>query len=171
MTRNETADVTALRDEDANRFSTHLVGRISAIDADGCALVEFEGCHGVPVAARSIIDAPARAGEHPDAIVGAPVLLVFEGGEPTRPIIVGVVRDRLRPEPSRPELKLDLDQNRDVVVDGQRLVFDAQQEVLLRCGKSTISMQRDGKVLIRGSHLVSRASGRNRIKGGSINLN
>ena len=171
MARTKGADVDSIHEKDVVKFSSHQVGHIAAIDDEGRALVQFEGCHGVPVVARSIVDAPARAGEHPDAIIGAAVLLVFEDGQATRPIIVGLVRDQLRPEPTRPELRLDLDENRDVIVDGQRLVFDAKQEVLLRCGKSTISLQRDGKVLIRGSHLVSRASGQNRIKGGNINLN
>jgi hypothetical protein len=171
MAKTSTAEVKALRTEDASAFSTHLTGKIAGLDEAGRALVTFEGCHDVPVLAQSTVDAPAPAGEHPDALIGARVLLVFESGEPTRPIIVGILRDQLRPEARRPELRLDMDANRDVVVDGQRLVFDAREEVLLRCGKSTISLQRDGKVLIRGSHLVSRASGPNRIKGGNINLN
>ena len=152
-------------------FSQPVVGAIESIDEDGRASVSFPGNHGVHVPARSAIDAPARAGEHPDALVGAPVLLSFEEADPNRPIIIGVVRDTLRPEPARPEVRLEMGQDRDVVVDGQRLVFDAKHEVVLRCGKSTIVMQRDGKVLIRGTNLVSRSSGPNRIKGGSINLN
>jgi hypothetical protein len=163
--------ISAICSEEQADFSTHRVGEIIAIDEEGCAHVSFPGNHGVPVRARSVVDAPARAGEHPDALVGAPVLLVFESGDPNRPIIVGLLREELRPEPSRPEVSLDLGKNRDVVIDGQRLVFDAKREVLLRCGKSTILLQRDGKVLIRGTHLVSRASGPNRIKGGSISLN
>lgn len=165
------SQVSAIRAEEQTGFSTHRVGEIVAVDEEGCAHVTFPGNHGVPVRARSVVDAPARAGEHPDALVGAPVLLVFENGDPNLPIIAGLVREELRPEPVRPEVSLDLGKNRDVVVDGQRLVFDAKQEVLLRCGKSTILLQRDGKVLIRGTHLVSRASGPNRIKGGSISLN
>lgn len=170
MAKNE-AEVSAIRAEERADFSTHRVGEIAAIDDEGHAEVTFPGNHGVPVRARSVVDAPARAGEHSQALVGAPVLLVFENGDPNRPIIVGLVREELRPEPVRPEVRLDLGKNRDVVVDGQRLVFDAKREVLLRCGKSTVLLQRDGKVLIRGTHLVSRASGPNRIKGGSISLN
>ncbi len=152
-------------------FSTHRVGKIAAIDDTGQASVIFPGSHGVAVAARSLLDAAAPAGEHPDALVGAPVLLVFEEGDPRRPIVVGLLRDELRPAARRPELSLDLGKAHDVVIDGERLVFDAKQEVLLRCGKSTLLLRRDGKVLIRGTHVVSRASGPNRIKGGSVSLN
>jgi hypothetical protein len=165
------AKVRAIRKEERADFSKHSVGAIAAIDEKGRAQVSFPGNHGVPVRARSVLDTPARAGEHPQALVGAPVLLVFEQGDPNRPIIVGLLREELRPEPVRSEVSLDLGEERDVVVDGQRLVFEGKQEVLLRCGKSSVLLRRDGKVLIRGSHLVSRASGTNKIKGGSISLN
>ena len=51
------------------------------------------------------------------------------------------------------------------------VITDASQEVLLRCGKSSIELCRDGKILIRGSHVVTRSSGPNKIKGASISLN
>jgi hypothetical protein len=110
-------------------------------------------------------------GESPRDLIGAPVLLFFENGDRSLPIVVGMIREALRPEPAVPEFKLEVGKNRDVLVDGRRLVLDAQQEILLRCGKSTILLQRDGKVVIRGAHLVSRSSGPNKIKGGSISLN
>ena len=147
------------------------VGKIVEIDTEGRAYVRFPGSPRTAVLARSALDASARVGDSPQQLIGGPVLLVFENGDPSLPIIVGLIRDTLRPEPALPEFKLDVGRNRDVLVDGRRLVLDAQQEILLRCGKSTILLQRDGKVLIRGAHLVSRSSGPNKIKGGSISLN
>lgn len=169
--KKESAEPTRLHGEKLADFSGHRMGRIVELSGEGHALVIFPGNHGVPVRARSVLDAPPRAGEHPAALVGASVLLLFEDADPARPVIVGLVRDTLRPEPGCPEVALDLGNERDVVVDGQRLVFDAKREILLRCGKSSVLLRRDGKVLIRGEHLVSRASGPNKIKGGSISLN
>jgi hypothetical protein len=169
--KRKSAEVHALRRDESQDFSAPLVGEIVRIDEAGCAHVSFPGSFGVAVPARSLVDAPARAGEAPEDSVGRPVLLVFEQADPHRPIIVGLLRAPLRPEAVRPELRLDLGQQRDVVVDGERLVFDARQEVLLRCGKSSLLLRPDGKVLIRGTHVVSRSSGPNRIKGGSISLN
>ena len=146
------------------------IGEIVEIDSEGRAHVRFPESAGAVVVARSVLDAAASAG-HPEPLVGASVLLVLENGDASLPIVVGVIRAALRPEAALPEFKLDVGTNRDVLVDGHRLVFDAKQEILLRCGKSTILLQRDGKVLIRGAHLVSRSSGPNKIKGGSISLN
>jgi hypothetical protein len=158
------ADATA-----AHRGST--VGKIVSVDEDGRASVVFPSSNGVAVQARSVISSPLRAGEHVEDLVGAEVLLAFENEDPRLPVILGRLGDRVCPEAQRPEVELDLEGDRDVVVDGQRLVFDAKQEILLRCGKSTLVLCRDGRVLVRGTHLVSRASGTNKIKGGAISLN
>jgi len=147
------------------------VGRIADVDEDGRPLVTFPGNQGEPVLARSTLDAPARAGEDPERLRDEPVLLVFENGDPGLPIIVGLVRQTLRPDPVRPEMELDVGASRDVVVDGHRLVLEGKREILFRCGKSSMLLRPDGKVLIRGTHLVSRASGPNKIRGGSVDIN
>lgn len=92
--------------------------------------------------------------------VGAEVALLFEGGDPRRPVIVGRL---LRPEPASPPVTVER--------DGERLELTAEREIVLRCGEASITLTRAGKVLIRGTHLLSRSSGANRIKGASVQLN
>lgn len=153
-------------------FSTPRVGRIARIDEHNQAWVDFPGNpSGRPVLARSTLDAAAPPTAAADALVGAEVLLTFEAGDPTLPIVTGVVRARLQPQPVVPALTLDPGALKDVLVDGRQLVFSAQQQILLRCGKSSVLLRRDGKVVIRGSHLLSRSSGANKIKGATIDLN
>ena len=118
-----------------------------------------------------MVDAPAPPGQGPEDLVGRQVLLAFDAGDESRPIIVGFVRDSLFPESTREEVRLDLGADRDVRIDGRRIAFEAQEEVVLRCGKSTIWMRRDGKVVVRGSDVLTRSSGSNRVKGASIQLN
>ena len=60
---------------------------------------------------------------------------------------------------------------RDITVDGERIVFDAKKEIELRCGKSSLIMKNDGKIVIKGTQLVSRASGVNKIKGAAVKIN
>ena len=43
--------------------------------------------------------------------------------------------------------------------------------MVLRCGKASITLTKAGKVLIEGSYVLSRSTGVNRIKGGSVQLN
>ncbi len=56
-------------------------------------------------------------------------------------------------------------------LDGERLVLCAERELVLACGKATITLTRAGKVILAGTYLVSRSSGVNRIKGGSVQIN
>jgi len=156
----------------ATSDSSHRLefGEILAIDDDGRARVRVAGGADVAVA-RSALGEAARVGDGNQDLVGASVLVLLENDDPALPIIVGVVRERVRPDPQVAQVELDLGANRDVLVDGRRVVLDAQQEIVLRCGKSTIVLQRDGKVLVRGAHVVSRSSGPNKIKGSSISLN
>jgi hypothetical protein len=59
----------------------------------------------------------------------------------------------------------------DVDVDGERLVVTAKEQLVLRCGRASITLTRAGKVLIQGAYISSRSTGANRIKGGSVQLN
>ncbi len=165
------AKIRAIPFEDPTEAVDTVVGEIVAIDESGRASVTFPGRRGRPVPARSVVDAPAPPGQGPEDLVGRQVLLTFDAGDESRPIIVGFVRDSLFPESTREEVRLDLGADRDVRIDGRRIAFEAQEEVVLRCGKSTIWMRRDGKVVVRGSDVLTRSSGSNRVKGASIQLN
>jgi hypothetical protein len=56
-------------------------------------------------------------------------------------------------------------------VDGRTVALTGEEEVVLRCGKASITLTREGKVLIRGEYLLSRSTGVNRIKGGAVQIN
>lgn len=53
----------------------------------------------------------------------------------------------------------------------REIVIEAGDELTLRCGEASIRITRDGRVVIRGEHILSRARGTNRIKGGSVAIN
>jgi hypothetical protein len=53
----------------------------------------------------------------------------------------------------------------------RRIVIEAGEELTLQCGEASIRITRDGKVMIRGEHILSRAKGTQRIKGGSVAIN
>jgi len=55
--------------------------------------------------------------------------------------------------------------------DRDRVEIEAGSELVLKCGCGSVTMRKDGKVLTRGTDIVSRASRRNRIKGGSVEIN
>ena len=108
--------------------------------------------------AKSLVDLCA---DH----IGGSVALTFADGDPSRPIILGLVRERfgktLEGSPGHVEVE----------ADGDRLIVTAQEQIVLRCGLASITLTSAGKVLIEGAHVVSRSSGAQRIKGGSVQIN
>ena len=135
-----------------------VVGELLALADDGMTpLVGFAGQPGTAaLRARSTVDLHA-------AHIGASVVLLFEAGDPARPIVTGVLRRAPRDGSARGPLVIE--------VDGERLVVDAREQLVLRCGKARITLTSAGKVLIEGSYISSRSTGVNRIKGGSVQLN
>jgi len=130
------------------------VGRIVSIDAQGIATVDFPGNPGAPCRARTVITldrAQAR---------DAAVLLLFENGDPASPVIAGLVRDDL--VPARRE---------EAVIDGDRVTLRADREIALVCGDSSITLKKDGKIVIKGANLLSRSSGANKIRGAVVDIN
>lgn len=59
----------------------------------------------------------------------------------------------------------------EVEADGEKLVLEARREVTLRCGKASIHLTADGRVTIRGTQVLSRSDGPNRVQGASVQLN
>jgi hypothetical protein len=135
------------------RLPSVLVGRIVSVRDSSEPLVDFPGNTSRQlVPARSLV--PITNTE-----AGREVALSFEEGDWSRPIIVGLLQS-IPPATSRT-----------VKVDDEVLVLNARKEVVLQCGKASITLTSAGKVLIRGAYLLSRSSGVNRIKGGSVQIN
>ena len=137
-----------------------VIGELIAVkDAGSVPLVLYSGQHGTAgVAARSIIDLHA-------AHIGAKVVLMFESGDIDKPIVMGLLRTG--DGWPAPELAGRVEAD----VDGERLVVSAREQLVLRCGKASVTLTKAGKVLIQGTYLLSCSSGVNRIKGASVQVN
>jgi uncharacterized protein (DUF2345 family) len=56
-------------------------------------------------------------------------------------------------------------------VDGSRVRITAKDEVVIQCGKASITMRRNGRIVIRGTHVETASTGTNRIKGSQVRVN
>ena len=141
------------------RISGIVIGRV-ADSGDGAApTVEYDG--NPSDAAGNAVSTVAVT---PDD-VGREVALAFQDGDPAKPVILGFIHQSAGTREREPEPELD------ARVDGERITFTAKKEIVLSCGKASITLTRARKVLIRGAYLLSRSSGVNRIKGGSVQIN
>lgn len=153
LTRSRSKPVRAHAPRRSPGLSPARVGRVVAATPDGAPLVRYR--NGKPVAAR----VAAPFGGPIEAAVGRDAVLVFEDGDPARPIVIGWIDS----EPRAPF--------RDLRVDGRRLRVEAEQELVLRCGDASITLTADGRVLIRGRGVLSHAKELNRIRGGQVKIN
>jgi hypothetical protein len=97
--------------------------------------------------------------------LGREVLVVFADGDPGKPVIVGMMENIL-------EDLISLDPPpMEIPSDGERVVIRADREILLTCGDGSLSMKKDGRIVIRGTDIVSRASNSNKIKGSHVDIN
>lgn len=146
------------------------VGRYLGNDAGGRPLVAL-GQEAVAVTARCMSGFAGWPAE--DGFTrGVPVLLALDEAAGGQPVIIGLVHDtaEARPAPTRTLLEQALPPLT-VAADGKRVLIEASQEVVLMCGKGSITLESNGRVVIKGTELVSKASGSNRIRGASVSIN
>jgi hypothetical protein len=97
-----------------------------------------------------------------ESCVGLRVVVAFEDGDESRPMIMGL----LDPPPEALEAR-DYDGER----RGKVVRIEGEEELILECGDAKISLRSDGRIVILGGYVVSRSRGVNRIKGGSVQIN
>ncbi len=56
-------------------------------------------------------------------------------------------------------------------VDGKRVRIVAQEEIVLECGNASITLRRNGRIVIKGTYVETSSEGTNRIKGGQVRIN
>ncbi|MER9582033.1 DUF6484 domain-containing protein [Mesorhizobium sp. M0047] len=136
-----------------DRIDGVVIGLLIGFE-NGAPLVVFVGNpRETAIAARSLTELDLSA-------IGSELALLFEEGDPTRPLVVGRIVD---PAHKNKELQ--------VAREGDRVIITGNERVELRCGLASIILEKNGRVTIRGSQLTSQASGTNRIRGGAVHLN
>lgn len=145
-------------------MSGAVVGRLVGVAQDGHPLVEFAGC-GEPIVARHVVP---MTGDELAALADSKreVLLAFEGEDARSPIITGI----LQFPPRTVAAKVEVAPPQTVAGDTRVLRFEAQDEIVLTCGEASITLRRNGRVVIRGTHLESDSLGANWIRGLDIQL-
>ncbi|MFY0572851.1 DUF6484 domain-containing protein [Archangium lansingense] len=147
------------------------MGKVVGVTEGGTLLVDFPGNRRGPLPARTVLvlDDQARkqaVSQHQDAV------LLFDAGDPARPLLIGLLQpssetpltDALLAEPL-PAMPAE------ARVDGHRVVLEGRDEVVLRCGKATLILRRDGQVILRGVNIRTDAEEVQRIRGGKVQIN
>jgi hypothetical protein len=134
-------------------------GIVAAVHADGTIVVDVDPEGSQPLACEQLITGTG----HLSLIVGDVVLCYSPSGNST-----GVVLGRIgAPRATAPVAQATSDRGETPNV----LVLEAKHGLVLRVGDGSIEIRADGKILIKGTDLVSHAKRMNRIKGGAVSIN
>jgi hypothetical protein len=147
------------------KFVGAVSGTLVGFSSSGVALVDFP-------ANPALAYLPARSCLRLEqADIGKEVVLLFDGGDLDKPLLIGVTQPLVVPGP---ETLLEVgcgSELKEIEVGGTTVDLTARESLTIRCGSASITLTADGKILIRGTYLQSRSSGVNRIQGGAVQIN
>lgn len=100
-----------------------------------------------------------------------------------RAIVIGLL-ERVIPEPSTAADEAAVSEQRvssepvpqtpqvlEADVDGKRVRIVGGDEIVLECGNASITLRRNGRVIIKGTYVETDSAGTNRIKGAAVRIN
>lgn len=131
-----------------------FIAELTGVNAEGRALLSLPE---MPIMAPAISTVAIEPVD-----VGRQAAVMFQQGDVRRPMLIGWIQGASPRQPSR-AVQANLDDD--------RLELSANREIVLRCGRASITLTRAGKILIRGAYVSSRSSGANCIRGGSVQIN
>lgn len=138
-----------------------VLGELMGLLDDGCTalvIVVGEGGKTNALRARSLAELSR-------VDLGRRVALMFENDDRLTPIVIGVMREGSAPLSEGATERVELS------ADGAVLTVTAREQLVLRCGAASITLTKAGKVVIKGAYVVSHATGANRIRGGTVQIN
>ena len=153
MRRQPDQKTTSLRN--ARQRQEIIIGVLVKIDESG-PHVEFPtNVSGLPVAARSTTSL-----QKSDA--GREVAMMFEFGDLTRPLIIGLIQPHRPLEPSKSVLSH---------IQADRIVLEANGDIVLKTKRAKLVLRENGDIEIHGRRIVSRARTLQKLLAPSLKLN
>ena len=135
-------------------------GYIAEIDDQGYPLVMIDGQQVTAIKAQFLCP--------PEQLTpNAQCALMYQEGLQNMPVIMGVFQN--------PIIALSGDGlTQTPASNGDKQThkkIEANQSIMISCGKASIALSQDGRVEIRGTSVVQHSTGLNRIRGASVKIN
>jgi len=145
--------------------STTYVGHVVKVLSEDRVAVEVPGKPGTLPAQLAVPLTHARLQHAIESRQGA--VIVVTGNQA---IVIGLLEavpsEALAPATEKPPAQVV-----EADVDGRRVRVVGQDEIVLECGNASITLRRNGRVVIRGTYVETDSAGTNRIKGAAVRIN
>jgi len=159
--------------ETKDQTSSIQLGTIVSLAADGTPNVLIGASE--PVRARLAVRVTR---ERLEAAMTArqQCVLLLEDNDPSKPLLAGFIEvpengdqsaSTAAPDAPAPDPAQFIEAD----VDGRRIRIAAADEIVLQCGSASVTLRRNGRVVIRGTYVETASEGTNRIKGGQVQIN
>jgi hypothetical protein len=155
-------ELVAARPAARERLGELTIAELVGFGDDGAPVIELSGKRAESCRALRAAALGADA-------VGREVVVAFEDGDVRHPIVLGVLDDGARG--SARSSAIAAERAIQIDVGDERIELEVDREIVIRCGAASLTLCPDGRIVLRGSHLLSRATGSNRIKGGTVQIN
>ncbi|MBN1961011.1 MAG: hypothetical protein JW841_08690 [Deltaproteobacteria bacterium] len=137
-----------------------LLGSVVQVDPEGNVWVKYAGHMATKARVASTLSLSASE--------NVPVMLYFAEKQLKNPIVLYEICERLSVNSNDLAVNAPIEQ---AVVDGKTITLKGSEEIRLTCGKSSVILNKNGRLIIKGVEVISRASKTNKIKGGSVRIN
>jgi hypothetical protein len=163
--------VTDTPSEPTSRTNVICVGQLVSIlkdDRVGVAVPGMAACLAARLAVPLTRERLLKAIESRQNAV-----VIFEGERPQqRAIVIGLIEPiPLEVPAAPPEKQPEAARVVEADVDGKRVRIVGSDEIVLECGNASITLRRNGRVIIRGTYVETDSAGTNRIKGAAVRIN
>ena len=144
------------------------VGRLVRVDSAGRCWIEDADDPSGSVLALLTATAASRLSTAP---IGVRLLLAWDEQEEV-PIIVDVIVPAITAESHSPPAPQSVCMTPyQISTDGNAVTIEAEEELTLQCGRARMTLNRNGRIALRGDYLVSYSRGTIKLTGAVVHIN
>ena len=150
-------------------YARQLIGTLVAVDSNNQPLVDYDdNPANTPIRATSLILLPINQKASLEFPLKVLITLI---DEKSPPIIVGIVHEQPFSHVIEQDTTRMGTENNCHEISADFIHVQGNEEIQFNCGKSSLSLKKDGQVIIKGENITNRARGNNKIKGASVKIN
>jgi hypothetical protein len=164
-----TANPNTLKKSENPELLGNQLAHVVASEEPGTILVQWGNCAPTPARYQDGLDIHKLTGPENE---GREVMITFLANDVTQPVITCILGNVVNDMVQR-ALTANMGNKaiEELFRNGETVITAAKKQLTLTCGKSTMILKADGKIILKGESFLSRSTAQSKIKGGSVDIN